>query len=284
MKRGAAFPEGRKHAALRAALLVASTACCRVAPLPYSPRIQQLDAMHRADSGPSGLWDQRARLAITDPLAFLKFCRRHYLDSVSDYRCRFMIKERIKGLPSVEQQMDVLFREDPFSVDMRWVSSPAPAKRVNYVAGRYVKGGRELYVVEPGGVLGLLLPGGIKRFVDGPEARAAARRPINQFGFFNTLDLIISFCQRAQGDPRYDLRCVGRGQVEGRPTYVFERRLPFTAENDPYPDRLQVIHIDSEWLVPTACFSYADDEKEEMLGRYVTTSVEFNVGLTDADF
>ena len=45
-----------------------------------------------------------------------------------------------------------------------------------------------------------------------------------------------------------------------------------------------MICIDRDWLVPAGCFAYADDAGEELLGTYVTTEVEFNVGLTDADF
>ena len=104
------------------------------------------------------------------------------------------------------------------------------------------------------------------------------------FGFKNTLDLIIKYCEMAEGDPRYDLRTIGRGVLDGRACYVLKRRLPFTRPDDPYPNRLLVIYIDREWLVPTGCFAYADDGGNELLGSYVTTSVELNPGLTEADF
>jgi hypothetical protein len=65
---------------------------------------------------------------------------------------------------------------------------------------------------------------------------------------------------------------------------VFERRLPYGDAAGVYPDRLLVIYVDREWLVPTGCFAYADDAGEKPLGTYVTTEVKFNVGLTDADF
>lgn len=180
--------------------------------------------------------------------------------------------------------MEILFREDPYSVDMRWSRNPGPAKRVNYVAGRWIDKGRKLALIEPSGVLGLLVPGGVRHDIHGPEVRKAARRTIDQFGFKNTIDLIIKYCEIAQGDPGYELRYVGHGTVDGRSTYVLERRLPYTEPNKPYPDRLLVIHIDREWLLPTACYTYADEAREELLGSYVTTSVELNVGLTDEDF
>ncbi len=48
--------------------------------------------------------------------------------------------------------------------------------------------------------------------------------------------------------------------IGGRPTYVFERWLPYTEPDDPYPDRLLEIHVDRELLLVTACFAYSDDE------------------------
>ena len=65
---------------------------------------------------------------------------------------------------------------------------------------------------------------------------------------------------------------------------MIERRLPYTGEDGPYPDRLLAVFIDSEWLVPTGCFAYADDAKQDLLGSYVLTDVEFNTGLSDEDF
>jgi len=65
---------------------------------------------------------------------------------------------------------------------------------------------------------------------------------------------------------------------------VIERILPYTGEEGEYPDRLLVVHIDKQWLVPTACICYADLDRTELLGKYVYTDVQLNVGLTDADF
>lgn len=224
------------------------------------------------------------RLAARGPLGFLRLCRQHYLDTVSDYRCRFHVKERVGGVDTGEQEMDVLFRENPYSVDMRWVRNPGPARRLTYVAGRWHRDGREQALIYPRGLLALLAPAGVKRHIHASDVQRAARRTIDQFGFKNTLEFIIKYCEMAQGDSAYDLRYVGRGEVDSRLTFVFERHLPFTIENAPYPDRLQVIHIDCEWLVPTACHAYADDARKQLLGRYITTDAEFNIGLTDEDF
>lgn len=241
----------------------------------------QLSAM---DSAAAGRMDPNERLATSDPLAFLKMCRDRYVSAVRDYRCTFTKFEPAMGPDAVEQEMRVDFRESPFSVDMTWLRNPERAQRVSYVKGRWSRDGKEYCHIEPSGVLALLAPAGVKRDIHAPEIKAASRRTIDLFGFRNTLDLIIKFADMAQGDPRYAMKYKGTDTLNGRPSYVIERYLPYTLMDQPYPDRLLVIYIDCEWLVPTGCFAYADDERVQLLGSYVTTDVQFNVGLTDADF
>ncbi len=227
---------------------------------------------------------ERERLPATDPLAFLEQCHAHYRTFVTDYRCLFTMRERTNGVLSPEQGIEVRYRENPFSVHLRWVRNPRRAAWVKYVAGRWAKDGREHALVKPSGVLGWLVPAGVKRHIHAPEMLAASRRPIDRFGFRNTLELIIQYCQLARGDPEYELRYVGSGSVDGRPCYVLERRLPYAGPDGPYPDRLLVMYLDREWMVPTACLSYLDDAGQELLGSYILTDVQFNVGLSDADF
>jgi hypothetical protein len=247
----------------------------------YSVQCHEATYRPTANPTPSGVY---ASFAASDPFEFLKMCRRHYVEHVHDYRCRFIKQERINGTMSGEQHIDVLFREEPYSVDMQWVKNPGPARRVNYVVGRYVEQGRDLATIKPAGVAGLLFPAGIRRDIHGPEVRAASRRSIDQFGFKNTLDLIIKYCELGQSEPGYSLGYVGTGLLHDRPCYLIERRLPYTGEEGPYPNRLLVIYVDFEWLVPTGCFAYADDAGQELLGSYVLTNVEFNTGLNDENF
>ncbi|UCE61558.1 MAG: DUF1571 domain-containing protein [Phycisphaerales bacterium] len=224
------------------------------------------------------------RLAMTDPLGFLRMCRENYLAWVSDYRCDFAIREHVAEVLSEEEHIEVLFRQEPFSVHMRWRGESRPAHRLSYVAGRWNVDGQEYALVVPSGVLRWLAPAGVKQDIHSPLMRAASTRPVDQFGFLNTLDFIINYCESARDDPAYDLSYVDIDVVDNRPCYVFERRLPYTGTDGPYPNRLLVLYIDAEWLVPTTCLAYADDAAQELLGSYITTSAQFNVGLTDEDF
>lgn len=224
------------------------------------------------------------KLAGRDPLAFVRSCTEHYRDNIRDYRCRFEMRERRGRALRREETFAVRFRQEPFSVDLRSLSSGGRAKRVNYVAGRWTHGGREWALVQPAGILGWLLPGGVRRDIRGSDMAGASKYPIDQFGFLHTLERLLSDCGPQADVEGCDLRYVGRGAFDARPTYVFERRLPGTTADRGDPNRLFIMHIDAAWLVPTACYTYATDEKTTLLGRYLTTAVEFNVGLTDEDF
>ncbi len=223
-------------------------------------------------------------LAFEQPLDFLRFCRKRCADTITDYRCRYQSQERRGDVLKPEQEMQVLYRANPVSVDMRWIRNAGIAKRVNYVAGRWVEDGQNLFFIELTGVLGLIAPNGVRRDIHSPEAKRAARGSIDQFGFKNTLDRIIETSDAAKDDPQYDMRYIGRSEFGGRPTYYFERRLPFAQTADVYPERLLQLHIDREWLVPTACIGYADEERKKLVGSYTMTDVEMNVGLGDDDF
>ena len=112
------------------------------------------------------------------------------------------------------------------------------------MAGRWRRSDREHAVVYPRGLLALIAPIGIKIDIHADHVRRAGRRTIDTFGFRHTLEHIIKYSEMAKGDPAYDSRYVGRGNINGRMTLVFERFLPFTGEDGTYPDRVQVINID----------------------------------------
>ena len=168
---------------------------------------------------------------------------------------------------------------------MHWVKNADKARRVLYVQGRYAdKKGRALALAEPEGAVARLLVPSVALPIDGPEARSSSRRRIDQFGFENALELIITYCRAAQQQGQLGLRYLGQGQIDGRATYVIERTLPYSGEGGRFPDRKLVVHLDKQWLIPVACHTYADDQKQQMLASYVFTQVQLNVGLTDQDF
>ena len=81
-----------------------------------------------------------------------------------------------------------------------------------------------------------------------------------------------------------DIRYDGPGRVDGRPTYVLVRHLPYSGPEGEFPDARLVLHLDQEWLLPVAIYSYGDREEKELLGSYVLTSVKLNQNFDDDTF
>ncbi len=223
-----------------------------------------------------GLQQQRLALAKADPQKFLEEALNNYHKRVRDYTCLFVKQERLRGKLTKEQHIRVKFREAPFAVFMKWVKNPGRADRVLYVKGRH----DNKVLVKPSGFLKILVPTHVKRAVDGPDAAKASRRRLSDFGFCNTLKLIRRDTARAEkaGDLlkfEYD----GQGEIDGRKTFVFERRLP---DKRKYSDQRLTMHVDQEWMVPVATRSY--DGRGRLLGRYEYRDVKLNASLPWKEF
>ncbi len=219
-----------------------------------------------------------------DPLAYLKQARNDYDRRIHDYVCDFTKQELLGGQLGKEQLAQAKFREGPFSVYMHITQNPTRARRLLYVKDRIVKDGRQQMVIQPEGPIARLLVNSVERPIDGRDARRAARKTIADFGFARSLDLLIEFADLAKEMGRLDIRYIGEGEIDGRPTYIIERLSPIDDTSYPWPDARVIVHMDQEWHLPVACYSYEDLDAKHLLGSYVYTNVRLNVGLQDTDF
>jgi hypothetical protein len=246
--------------------------------------IPQILKKAEATSIPSAHAAPILRLYQDDPLAYLKQARDDYDRRISDYVCDFTKQELLGGRLGKEQLAQAKFREGPFSVYMHITQNPTQARRLLYVKDRIIKKDRQQMVVQPEGPIARLLVNSVERPIDGREARRSARKTIADFGFARSLDMCIKYADIAKEKGRLDMRYVGEGEVDGRPTYVIERHLPIDDTSYPWPDARVIIHMDQEWHLPVACYSYEDLEATRLLGKYVYTNVRLNVGLQATDF
>ncbi len=111
-----------------------------------------------------------------------------------------------------------------------------------------------------------------------------SRRTIDQFGFRKNTEMILKYCRLARAQGILDFTYKGARVVDGRPTLLFERHLPYTGEQGPWPDRVHEVHVDRQWLVPTLCVAFADKSKRELLGHYEYSDVKFNISLSNSTF
>ncbi len=227
---------------------------------------------------PSGTALPLAELVRSDPLGLARLGLERYEKQVREYRCVFLKQERLDGKLTPIQEIEVRYRESPLSVYMIWHRNADKAKRALFIDdGKNVNDkGEKMARVEPAGAIARLFVSNIDMPIHGPEARDSSRRFIDEFGFKSTLQLLAKFNKLAADNGALDIKYTGVGVIDGRPTYVIERHLPYTGPDGIYPDAKMVLHLDQEWLLPLAVYSYADDAGTQLLGSYIYTKIDLN--------
>jgi hypothetical protein len=224
--------------------------------------------------------------ARRDPRGLVRLARERCQREIGDFRCLFVKQERINGKLKEVEEIDARYRPDPLSVFMTWRSGAGRAKRALFIDGPpFVDGqGQRRAQVEPAGALIRLVVSDAMVPIHDARAREASRRAIDEFGFRSTFQILERVNDLAAARNELDFRYEGEGAVDGRATVILVRRLPDTGAGGPYPDAKLILHLDQEWLLPTAVYSYTDPEGHELLGSYVYTEVQLNPGLNEDDF
>jgi len=236
--------------------------------------------------------DPFEKLLRTDPLEALKVARERVIRKISDYECTLVKQERLPSGMSPEQEVNVLFRQEPYSVMMHWVRNAGLAGRVIYVKDRWIDEDakhpeeRQLAVCQPSAAVAKLLVNSIKQPIRGYMAERSGRRSIDEFGFKRTLDLLIKYCDIARENGELVLEFKGETRFNGRPVWVVRRHLPFPEKQNIYPDCIAQIFIDQEYQVPVAVYCYADEacRPDDLLGKYEYRNIRFGLGLSETHF
>lgn len=230
--------------------------------------------------------EQILDLAKTDPQAVWRLGLEKYEREVKDYSCTFTKREFVGGKLKDEEEIDVRFREAPQSVFMFWKRGEDQVKRALYVDSPKFRDskGQKTAKIEPAGAVIRLIVSEVEMPIHGKEAKEASRRTIDEFGFKNTYAILDKFNNLADRNGVLEYSFEGEDKIGGRPTYRFVRNLPYQGEKGTYPDAKMVLHLDQEWLLPTAVFSYADKEGKKLLGSYVYTNIKLNPGYSERDF
>jgi hypothetical protein len=229
---------------------------------------------------------EMTELAERDPLAVVRRGRAWYEQNVHTYRCTLIKQELLGDKLSDVQEVELRFREQPRAIFMIWKTNADSARRALYLdTPQYVdKKGQKLARVEPNGAVARLFTKDIFLPVDGSDAKKTSRHAITDAGFHATFSLFEKFCGAAAERGVLDLKYAGTGTVDSRPTFVLVRQLPYEGANGTFPDAKLVLHLDQEWLLPVAAYSYADKDEKELLGSYVFTKIELNPTFDDNTF
>jgi hypothetical protein len=216
---------------------------------------------------------EMARLAHTDPIAFLQQCLRRYQREVRGYHCILDKQERLAGVLYPPERMEVWFQEEPFRVRMDWLQGARQVQRTLYAQGE----NHNRALVRPGPDRPILsrLPVVVERDPDGPDARKAGRVPISEFGAkWGTLCTLGPW-QRARNRHALHLEYLGEQRLEefgGRVCHVFHRTGYEHPEDDGICD--STTYVDKEtWLQVGALLK---DCHGLLIARYAFRDVQVN--------
>jgi hypothetical protein len=176
-----------------ALLTLPGTAAIGPAPRAYPTPLPELVTYGDEDALPTP--QQMEKLARTDVLAFLRACIRRYDQEVHGYTATLEKQEFLNGKLNSPEVVEVAFREEPFSVFMKWKTPPVGrADRALYVEG--ANDGKTL--ARPAGGVARFLVGIVARDSDGPDARSAGRYPLPEFGLKKGTERTLSAWSDAQ--------------------------------------------------------------------------------------
>lgn len=213
-----------------------------------------------------------------DPVAFLAKCLAEYNQrGVKSYKLLMQKQERVGGVLNKTEEIEVVFREQPHSVHMRWLKGERLASRVLYVAGE--NNGKVL--AKPAGVAGAFLSA-VERDPEGPEAKQSGRYPLTTFGLKNTAARSLRTWKAAQDKGTFKFEYLGIKKVPeagDRLCYAIKRYC------DPPEDDGMVevtLYIDKELGLQLGSIAKAAEGK--LLGEYFYRDIEFNPELKTDPF
>jgi hypothetical protein len=200
------------------------------------------------------------------PILFLEDCLAKYENEVGGYTSTFFKQERIAGKLKPLEKLDVHFREQPFSVHMKWLEGAQLASAVLYVEGE----NNDDMLAKP-----RFIPIPVSRKKDGPDAKASSRYTIDQFGIYLGAKRTVAAMRDAQRRGELYVRYEGVFKVpelNNRPCYKFVRS-PYVPLEEEGVNEL-TIFIDQDTGMQLG--SVLKDDKGELIASYFFADIQVN--------
>jgi len=235
-----------------------------------------------ANDGPPNASDM-TNLARQDPFAFLQNCVKLYDKNVRGYQVILQKQERLQGKLQNREIIEVAFREQPYSVSMRWLEGARKADRVVFVAGE----NEGMMLAHPAGVAGKLVKV-VKRKVDSDEARQSGRYTLDQFGLKKSLQRILSSMQAAKQKDTLQLQFLGETKVfECDQRICFKLKRTYEAPEADGTEDL-TLYVDRENFLPVGIVVRgkidAATGNRELLGEYFFRDLRLNPQFAPQQF
>ncbi len=247
-----------------------------------------LETSSSGDDEPMNDGELRGRMAVLMQVLLLEKGLER-VKGIPQYTATFHKRERIGGKLTEDQFMSLKFRQEPFSVYLKWIKGSDEGQELLYVEG---ENDNEM-MVKLGSVSGGMLPA-LKLDPHGSMAMSKARYPITTLGFEQMMQEILQY-------RRDDLANLGRVKCRMLEGQKFDRRdcycfLMEYASKEKSPFRKSVLYIDSELSIPICVknFDWGTTEQLELdpkeldeatlLEFYSFSNISFNATLAAADF
>jgi hypothetical protein len=231
----------------------------------------------------------QGRLALQFHIAQLEIGRLR-LQQLPHYTCQFTKQERVDGSDLQDEQILALkFRQQPFSVYLKWLEGGDVGREVLFVSG--VNDDR--MVVKAGRGFARLAPA-ISLRPNESLAMSESRHPVTQLGLLNMADLILKSRRRdleLKSGVTWEL--IPGQEFADRPCHCFVTVYESREVESLY--RKSVVHVDDELMVPVSVqnFTWLDGEldpeagtldEQTLIEAYSYTNIHFDSQLADIDF
>lgn len=203
------------------------------------------------------------------PLLFLEMSLERDKREVTGYSCRLLKHERLGGKLQPMEKLDIVFRENPLSVYMKWVDGARKGQTVLYVAGE-----NEGKLLARGG--GVTYWTGVwPKDIHGAEAKQNGRYTVDQFGIYFGTKRTLESMRKAQA--RGALHLSYRGvfsvpELEDRQCYKFVR-FPYEPLEEEGVNDLTLYFDKENWLQTG---SILKDEHGNLIAEYYFRDLKIN--------
>jgi hypothetical protein len=213
--------------------------------------------------------DKMEGLAKRDPIAFLEECIRRYNHDVKGYTATLRKQERIDGKLERSEIIDVTFREEPFSVLMRWKEGARRASALLYIRGQ----NRNNLLIRPAGMLSVA--GVVERDPNGTDAKKGGRYPVPEFGIKVGMQRTLASWEKAKKANALHVEFRGVKDIKeagNRPCWVLRRTRYAQVEDDGITEL--TIYVDKEsWLQVGTVLK---GEEGKLIGEYFFRDIKIN--------
>jgi hypothetical protein len=169
----------------------------------------------------------------------------------------------------VERTLQSPFREDPFSVLMKWKEGARRARGTLFIKGE----NKGQILVRPSGLFAVV--GIVKRDPDGPDAKKAGRYPLTEFGIKIGMERTLTSWEKARKYNALDIDYLGEKRIKeasDRTCWVLKQTHYRKPEEDGITQL--TIYVDKEtWL---HVGSNLEGSEGPLIGEYFFRDIQLN--------